>query len=104
MPHIDQLLGHRRRLGEDAEPAERVDALMRGDRSCRHALAADAVKAVAASDEVAVDLQRVAAGAAGHPRLVGEDVVQADLARGVDVFAPAAARPSMRSLVISVCP
>jgi len=44
------------------------------------------VKAVAASDEVAGDLQRGAAGAAGHPRLVGEDVVQADLARGVDGF------------------
>src|SRR5947207_15022931 len=51
VPHIDQLLRHRRRLGEDAEPAERVDALMRGDCSCRHALAADAVNAVAASDE-----------------------------------------------------
>ena len=44
------------------------------------------MEAVAAGDEVASDLQRGAAGAVGHPRLVGEDVVQADLARGVDGF------------------
>src|SRR5262249_44410953 len=48
------------------------------------ALAADAVKAVAAGDEVAGDLLHVAADAVGYARTVAEDVVHADVAGGVD--------------------
>src|SRR5262249_24527574 len=56
MAHIDQLLRHRRRVGEEAEPAERIDPLELADRLRRHALARDAVEAIAAGDEVARDL------------------------------------------------
>ena len=45
---------------EKAEPAERIDPLEGRDRARRHALAADAVKAVAAGDEIALDLVRLA--------------------------------------------
>src|SRR6516225_11557761 len=51
--NIDQLVGNRRRIRQDAEPPERIDSFMRGDRARRHGLAADAVKAVAAGDEIA---------------------------------------------------
>ena len=54
---VDQLVGRGRRLGQDAEPGERIDALV---DSCSApagiAGAADAVEAVAAGDEVAVQL------------------------------------------------
>src|SRR5512144_1949284 len=51
--HVDQLFGHRRSVGEKPEPAERINALVGLDRAGRHALAADAVKAVATGDEIA---------------------------------------------------
>src|SRR5689334_23953063 len=43
-------------LGKNAEPAERIDPLIGLDRVGLHAGAADAVKAVAAGDEIAFDL------------------------------------------------
>ena len=59
---VDQLVVDGRRIGEDAEPAEGIDALVDADRLLRDRLAADAVEAVAAGDEVAVDLVALAAG------------------------------------------
>src|ERR1700722_15471362 len=80
MTNIDQLVGNRRRVRQDAEPAERIDPLMRSNRGRRQGLAADAGKAVAAGDEIAQKLLFLPVGA------------------------PTAARPPMRSLVISVWP
>src|SRR6202012_6154511 len=55
---IDQLMRDRRRLGEDAEPAEWIDPFIGLNRVGTNAGAADAGKAVAAGDEVAIDLMR----------------------------------------------
>jgi hypothetical protein len=53
---VDQLVADRRHLGQQAEPAEGIDALETARWRLRHAGAADAVEAVAAGDEVAFDL------------------------------------------------
>src|SRR5208282_5273498 len=47
-----------------------------GDRAGGHALAADAMKTVAAGNEVARDLLRFAVGTEGHARRSGKDIVQ----------------------------
>src|SRR6185436_18942337 len=57
---VDQLVGGRRRLDQDAEPAEGIDArelapCARGNRRPR-----DAVEAVAAADEIALELFELA--------------------------------------------
>src|SRR6185369_14762689 len=54
---IDELVRDRRRLREHAEPAERIDALVVAQRAVWHALPADAVVAIAAGDEVAIELR-----------------------------------------------
>ena len=53
---VDELVGGRRRLGENPEPAERVDALVDGEHAGWNRRPADAVKAIAAGDEIAVNL------------------------------------------------
>src|SRR6185437_12349724 len=53
---VDQLMRDRRRVREDAEPPERIDPLESLDCIRLHGDAADAMKAVAAGDEVALDL------------------------------------------------
>src|ERR1700678_1281133 len=54
---VDDLVGRRRRLGEDAEPAVGVRALGRRQQAAaRYGPAGDAVKAVAAGDGIALDL------------------------------------------------
>ena len=53
---VDELVHRRRDLREDPEPAERVLALERAQHAGGDALAADAVEAVAAGDEVALEL------------------------------------------------
>src|SRR5207248_192758 len=56
----------RRHLGEDAEPAEWVHLLQLGEHARRETLARHAMEAVAAGDEVAVDLGALAALAIAH--------------------------------------
>ena len=53
---IDELVGGRGRLGKNPEPAERVDAFVDGQHAVRNRRTADAVKSIAAGDEVAVNL------------------------------------------------
>ena len=74
---IDQLVRHRRRRGEDAEPGERVDALIDGQRVLRHARPADAVEAVAAADEVTRERLRLAVLAKADLRPVALEIVDA---------------------------
>ena len=70
---VDQLVAGRLRLGQDAEPGEGVEPVVDGHRGGRDRRAADAVEAVTAGDEVAV--QRAAGPAdAGPPA----DVVHRD--------------------------
>ena len=57
---IDQFLGDRTRLRQNAEPAERIFALVVGQHAVRNARPANAMKAVAAADEIAVELLRFA--------------------------------------------
>ena len=57
---IDQLVIRRRRLRQNAEPAERIIALEHAEHAVGNARPADAVEAVAAGDEVAIDLLRAA--------------------------------------------
>ena len=61
MEAVDQLVVGRRRLRDDAEPAERIDPVVFRKRAGRKARPADAVEAVAAGDDVAIDLLRFAA-------------------------------------------
>src|SRR5215204_451286 len=56
MKAVDQLLGDRSRLRQNAEPAERIFPLVRSQDAVRNARSADAVKAVAAADEIAIEL------------------------------------------------
>src|SRR5262249_9575740 len=58
---VDQLVLGRGRLRKDAAPAERVLAVVHRQRGCRNARPTDAVKAVAAADEVADELLTPAA-------------------------------------------
>src|SRR5262249_26219348 len=57
---IDQLVVRRRRFRENADPAKRILAIVFGDDAHRNARPANAVKAVAAADEIAVELLRQA--------------------------------------------
>ena len=66
---VDELVRHRRRVGQQAEPAERIYALVRRQRAGRDALPAHAVEAVAAGDEVARELMLGSAVAVAHDRL-----------------------------------
>ena len=50
---VDQLVRNRRRVGQDAEPAEWIDAFEGLDCRRRHTLPADAVKKTAMSKEQA---------------------------------------------------
>src|SRR6185295_5647977 len=59
--YVDQLVPGRRHIGQDAQPAERIDALVSAELARRNAAAADAVIAVAARDEVAFEASRLAA-------------------------------------------
>src|SRR5262249_62400058 len=51
--HVDQLVRHRRRFGQDAEPREWIVAVVERERAGRDRWPADAVEAAAAGDEVA---------------------------------------------------
>src|SRR6185437_13111179 len=84
MVGIDQLMADRRRLRQDAEPAERIDPLEGFDGLWLDAGAADAMKAVAARDEVATDLVGSAVLYVSHARMIGVEIVRLDVGRLVD--------------------
>ena len=58
---VDEVVGRRRDVGEDAEPAERVAPFERLQFARAEPLAADAVVAVGADDEVGLELVHPAA-------------------------------------------
>src|SRR5262249_12485154 len=71
-------------IRQNAEPAQRIDPLVSADRARRHALAAYAVKAVAAGDEIAGDLVGLAVGAIAHTRRIAGNIVHAHALRRID--------------------
>ena len=82
---VDELLGNGLRVRKHAEPAKRVDALESLQRRRGHALAADAVEAVAAGKKIAFDLVRRAVLAVAHARpRAGVEIVHADVLGFVD--------------------
>jgi hypothetical protein len=83
---VDQLLRHRRHVGEHAEPAERVDPLVEPERRGRQALARNPVEAVAAGDEIALDLPGDAPGDEADPGLSRVEIVQCHIERLIDDF------------------
>ncbi len=84
MVDIDQFIGDRRRLRQNPEPAEWIDPLKRLDRRRFYAGAADAVKAVAAGDEVACDLMADAVLVVGDARMVGVEIMRLDVGGLID--------------------
>ena len=78
---------HRARIGEQPEPAERVDLLIGRDGRIRHGLAADAVIAVAAGDEVAVDPLRDTVLHIGDVGRRAVEIMDGDIRRLVDGLA-----------------
>src|SRR5258705_7695082 len=81
---IDQFMRDRRRLRQNTEPAERIDPFKRLDRRRFYAGAADAVKAVAAGDEVACDLMADAVLVVGDARMVGVEIMRLDVGGLID--------------------
>ncbi len=74
---VDQLLGGRRRFGEDAEPREGIDSLEDGERIERNGGAGDPVEAVATGDEVAVEFMLLTVLAVANARPDAVDAVEA---------------------------
>src|SRR5262249_34396709 len=85
---IDQLVTDRRRVREDAEPAERIDPLELLDRGRLDAGAADAVEAVAAGDEVAENLVGDAVLHVGYARVTAVEIVRLHVLGLVDRSEP----------------
>ena len=91
MMHIDQLVRHRRRLREDADPGERVFAVVERQRALRNRRPAHPMKAVASGDEIAGKLRlfAVLAKADARARLqIGKAHrfgLEQDLSPGVEV-------------------
>src|SRR5262249_49530349 len=74
---IDQLFRWGFGFGQNAEPAERVGPLKDGQRAVRNGCAAYAVRAVAARDEIAVDLPLLARAPKADLRRLAIKVVNA---------------------------
>src|SRR5262245_990913 len=76
MTRVDELCGRWRRRDQHSQPADLHLALETVDRAGGNRCPADAMKAVAASDEVTVQLLRTAIARERHARLTGIDIVQ----------------------------
>ena len=84
---VDQFVADRRRLRQDAEPAERIDPLEGLDRRRLVTLARlTPVKAVAAGDEVAGDLVGDAVLDVGDAGVVGIEIMRLDVGGLVDAW------------------
>src|SRR5260221_8983054 len=79
MVRVDQFGADRRRVRQDPEPAERIDPFERLDRRRLYAGAANAVKTVAAGDEIAIDLVRDAVLDVSDARMIGVKIVRLDV-------------------------
>src|ERR1700681_728053 len=94
MVGVDQLVMGGRRGGQDAEPGERIRALERGEHAGGNRTPAHALKTVAAGDNVARELDLLAASNEHHLWRARIDVgdsdiadLEHDLATGVDACA-----------------
>jgi hypothetical protein len=76
---VDQLLGRGSGLGEDAEPGERVLAVVDAEVAGRDRRPAQAVEAVATGHHVAHEPDLLAAVAELHRRLIGEEISHPDI-------------------------
>jgi hypothetical protein len=101
---VGQFVRDRRRLRQDAEPAERIDPFEGLDRRRLDAGAADAVEPVAAGNEVAGDLVAGAVLVKGNAGMVGVEIMRLDVGGLIDRVRPAALRAFIRSSVTSVWP
>src|SRR5207302_2743447 len=81
---IDQLGADRRGFRQDAEPAERIDPLVGLDCRWVYAGAADAMKTVAAGDEVAFDLVGHAVLDVADARAVAIEIERLDIGGLID--------------------
>ncbi len=95
---VDQLLVRRRGLGEDPEPGERILARRLAVSAVGDGLAADAVEAVAAGDEVAGQLAALVPDDAP----LGIDALHGDLEPKVE--RPVSRRAAIRSFTTSCWP
>jgi len=76
---IDQFGRHWWLIDQDSQPAERVHPLIEFEHVLGNAFAADAVKTVAAGDEIALDLLLNTAAAVAHAGAAMLDLVQAHI-------------------------
>src|SRR5690606_5634520 len=81
---VDQFVVDRRGVGQQAEPAERVDALVFGQHALGNALAGHTVEAVATGDVITVDAVGLAVLLVSDVGLGTLEFVQLDVAGGVD--------------------
>ena len=91
---VDQFVIRRRRLRQDAEPAERIVALEHAEHAVGKARPADAVETVAAGDEVAFDLLRLAAMREADLRPLRGQLMDAD-AVNLEQQRPAIGEPAL---------
>src|SRR5206468_4429874 len=75
---VDQFRVRRRRRCENSQPGKRVDALECAQDAIGNRLPADAVEAVAACDDVALEIDRVTAMREADARKFRIKVVQTD--------------------------
>ena len=103
---VDQLVRGRRRLRQDAEPGERIDALEDGQHARRNRRPADAMEAVAAGDEVAVRARCASPSVRKRmQRLSASKSCDARLPRPrTRIAPPSASRAAIRSFTTSCWP
>jgi hypothetical protein len=101
---VDDLVAGRRRLGQDAEPRERVLARALDERAGRDCAAAASVEAVAAGDDVAVQLAQLAVLPVADDGALPLQALDATTSDSKKSGSPEASRASMRSLTTSCWP
>src|SRR5678815_1692848 len=79
MVRVDELVAEGRHVGQDAEPSEWIHALVGANDIRGNALATDAMVPVTACNEIAFDLETLAAMRAGHARPIARDLVECDV-------------------------
>src|SRR5262249_37409596 len=84
MVAVDEFVVDRTRIGQNAQPTERINALINADHLLWDGLAADAVEAIASTNEVTDDLMRFAAFVVAQSSLVAQEAVQANVFRFED--------------------
>ncbi|MCY1407277.1 hypothetical protein D9M71_225730 [compost metagenome] len=84
MVGVDEFLVDRRGIGQQAQPAERIDPLVLGQHTLRDALARHAVEAVATGDVVTLDAVGLAVLLEGDVGLLALELMQLHVGGRVD--------------------